>query len=507
MNYVIAVHPDVLERIECLPAITRSKLVALFQSAISCGLAFVGPRNLHWNQDDRFTLTVNQNLHEVRMQNGAIAKGFCNDASDSTIYVSALFCIRDGKCTETGQRDSQLKHCHLPGPHDIDDYVILDADWFDNELRNPFVRKAHSSRDSALRVPVTAPMHIENDFFSSVHRTMLSELDSGSLPPLPGAIADRLCYRVRFDADDSPPQGRGDLRAYLESLRKWPHTLVLVSFIDELDPLSVAQQGFFNLIVPFLRGQYPHLKIQLVDVVIRDRQGRKFYRQEFAYFARRLAATGRTRPVQDKAAPFTMVIGGPLEPTEEKPALPADRDRRLVDIDLYSGCRRGAADRDRTYKANLRRAIHDVMRIAGILTDTASIPVKSFRGRSELDVSKAIVNMAMTSVVVVVRDERDSAAFRAAESACAHAALVGFPYVSIILADPVGDDGLWLVVNAREGKNFVYANPPDDPIRDDDLGFVRMLIEDIEEAYGENPYLAEILSGTGGSSLSSPLLM
>ena len=492
MTYNIAVHPDVLDMVDCLPAITRAKLVALFRSIMECGIAYAGPEKLHWNRDDVFTLTVTQNIHDARMVNGAMAKGFCKAAFDGTFYISALFCLQDGQCLETGQRHSALKHRHLPDGEDAGHYVTLDARWIGQELANPFVRRAYESADSGLRVPVTAPTHIENCFFHSIeqiHRTMLKALDCGSPPPLPEAVADRVCYRVRFDADGRSTPGERDLAAYLESFRKWPHTLALVNFTDELDPLSMAQRCFFNLVPLFARGQYPDLKIQIVDVVIRDRLGRRAYKETFRRF------TGREKPA-DKAAPFTMVLGGPVEEKRGNPCLPADKDRRLLDIDLFAGCRGPGKDRNGAYKANLRRATHDVMRIAGMLTDgVASIPVKNFRGRSERDVSKAVVDMAMTSVVVVVRDERDSAAFRVARAACCHVALLGYPYVSIILADTVEDHGLQIVLNTRKGQNYVYANPPDDPIRDDDQALIRLLIEDLEEAYQENPYLTEIIHG------------
>ena len=510
MKYKVAVHPDVLGMMECLPAITRCKLVRLMRNAMHHGLTSIGARHLYWNSESSFTFIVNQNLHEVRMTNGAIAKGYRKGEFDSTFYVSALFRMQDGHCEDTGQRDSQLQYRHVTEPEDTGEYIVLDSQWIGEELQNPFVRKAYTSTDSGLRVPVTAPMHIENNFYGSIdqiHRTMLNELDCGSLPGLPAAIADSVSYRVRFDASGGPKPWKGDLTAYLQSLRKWPHTLVLVNFTDELDPLSMAQHGFFNLIPPFLRGQYPHLKIQIVDVVIRDRQGRRAHTEEFACFARRSGPAAPAAACREKTAPFTMVLGGPVERTQAVLGGSADADRRLVDIDLFQGCRGGAPDRDKTYKINLRRAIHALMRVAGLLTDRASIPVRNFRGRSEADVSRAIVDMATTSVVVVVRDERDSPVFRATAAACAHVALSGFPYVSIVQADRTDDVALSLTVNVRRGESWVYGNPADDPIRDDEHDFIWQLIEDIEEAYGRNPYLTEIFHGTADSSLFSPLLM
>ena len=510
MKYKIAVHPDVLDMMELLPAITRAKLISLFRSVMSYGLTSVGARHLHWNRDNIFTLSVTHNLHEVRTQNGAMVKGFRKDPFDGTFYISALFRMEEGECANTGQLASKLFYRNHPDPRDTGGYIALDPQWIGEQLENPFVRRAYKSTDSGLRVPVTAPMHIESNFFDSVdqvHWTMLNELDSGSLPPLPGAIADRVSYRVRFDADGGPKPWKGNLTAYLESLQRWPHTLVLVNFTDELDPLSMAQRGFFNLIPPFLRGQYPDLKIQIVDVVIRDLQGRKAYGKEFGHFARHCDTADQMPAGPEKDAPFTMVLGGPVERTLKVLGPVVDRNRRLLTIDLFRRCRGGAADSRATYKTNLRRAIHDLMRVAGLLTDRASVVVKDFRRRSEGDVSKAIVAMTTTSVVLVVRDDRDSGVFRATVAACAHVALSGFPYVSIIQADRTDDVGLMLTVNVRKGENWVYSDPPDDPIRHDDDAFILMLIEDIEEAYGRNPYLTEILEGKSGSTALPPVLI
>lgn len=304
----LAVEPSVLQTMETLPATTRTRVMQSFCTIMEEGLLALNSKRLAWFSPTDFDISISRKSFDMDLRNGAVAQGFLKDQDGKPgIFIEKLRHVEkrrriSGRAYRYGETEIE---------RNTENYITLDNAWVVEQLQNPFVYKNFSESFSSIaNTPVTFPMLMEARFYREINQIYISksvERKYGFKPYYPDECAQDYCERIKFDATFRNQIKQISLHSFLESFSKFKDVLVIVNFIDELDPLSLAQVEFINASVFFMRAQYPDTKIQVVDVVARDIQGARPYFDEFLFYHKqhRLELRDQNRIL----APFTMVLG------------------------------------------------------------------------------------------------------------------------------------------------------------------------------------------------------
>ncbi|OAB55822.1 hypothetical protein AY600_17970 [Phormidium willei BDU 130791] len=471
--------------------------------AAGTGITALEQRYLRWETRDRFRLTIQRNLFETELGDGALALGaVLREGGDLILRLDSLHRIDRGICSTSGEYHRAIRH---PKRDDGSGYIRLGPEWLEKERTNPFVQRACGREGlvSRMHIPITTAMEIEGRFYASprqIERGKAAEQRFATPSALPAWIVSEYCRRMRFDPPMADRPHIPGLTGAIEAARQHPETMVIVNFVDELDPFSLAQQEFINLVITCLPRQSPRLRIDIIDVVIRDREGRRAFEQEFRAFhaANLLGADAARAP----ASPFTGVLGQRLPDVEEEhPAvLPLFDRRRLYDFDLFAGCRdaegrveaRGSYARGaERYKLNLRRAVFNLFKLAAeICTRETMIEFKDLRGLSHPEAVSFMYSLSKRAALVAVNAGRESEAFTLACMGSTQAIFEGFPNVIVLLVDePRAPYKLRVYTSFDAGGIYYY----DYAFPCEAAGDVLTIADDIREAYREIPTLGELL--------------
>ncbi len=504
MQFRLAVHSSVLEAFKSLPALTKARVLAVFRTIRLDGPTALDKHIVAWDREDRFTLCIPRNLFDLELKDGALAKGYYRfPGFDDTFYIESLSRIEGRRCIESGKSVDDIRHGS--GRDAAADVVPLDDAWFSEQYKDPFVDRARGSGIIPhSKIPVTRPLRALERFYASPHEVMTGkrvERRLGTGPAFSRRFAGNDCRHMRFGR---PAQGdfvMSNVYAHIDACRKRPQTMAIVNFIDECDPYSLAQQEFVYLLIPYLRDQCTKLKIQVLDVVIRDEEGPTVHQKAFRSYCTQNLLGRRANKVNPSA--FTMVLGEPqAHMRDDQRLLPGFDGRRLFDFDLFADIR----NRDRPspysaewtelywrYKTVLRRTVFHLFRIAAALSpvDGLNIDICDLRHLGYWQALGAAARLMGCSAVVEVNDAPGSDAFEVAKLACAQAIIEGYPHVVIVLVnrpDAEWKISIWTESPTLGGGKAAWVY--DDPRWEN--GAHILLAEDIVAAYRAFPKLEDL---------------
>ncbi len=490
MAYRLAVNPSVLETIDTLPSTTRTRVLQSFCTIMGRGLLALNHKKLSWHSESEFKLTISRKSFDMKLRNGVIADGFLRDDKRGCIFIEKLHPVNKDT------RISNFAHDYkkpITSKKNTVNYVELGNDWVAEEIKNPFIHRNNSEGFSSLfKTPVTHSMIMESRFYGDIDQIHLSkaiEKRHGFKPYITEESAQDYCEHMRFDASSKNDILKKSLYEFLENYENYPETLVIVNFIDELDPLSLAQSEFINFMIFYMHCQFPDLKIQVVDVITRDLQGAQPYIEEFTHYHKqhRLALDGQNKPL----APFTMVLGElPCPLRGRQLRLPLPGYRRWFDIDLFANCREQADYsymRTAIYKGNLRSAAYDLMRAGGLMnTKIAMVNFKDLRDYPKSEVHEDIIEILKFSAVLLMNDDKNSPAYEVAKTTSDYAQAIGFPFIVTIQTNFVEPGMIAVPVNMDGSKLRICKITKND---DDAHSSV---LDGVIEAHERNPYLATL---------------
>ena len=500
MGFELAIHESIVAKIETLPSTIRCRISTIFSTISIEGLEALSAEILTWKSDNEFRLSVTRKRHDIELQNGIIADGFINQSKKPCIYIKRLERVTH-----------PLRITSKTPPHQENDkndlfvetltgnYVEINDAWIDKERENPFVNQALKNSSTLTSIaPVTLPMVIERMFYRNIeqiHRAVRAQEIFGFVPKYPHDHTKNylnFCSfnkRIRFDVDYKNKTNSTPLINYLERFEYKNDNLLLVNFIDELDPLSLAQADFINGMVKiFFKRQYPSLIIHVVDVIIQDKQGRKPYYEEFIHyhgqhrFNLKFSREGTNKP----PAPFTMVLGEIHEALrDDQYSLPMSERHHMFDVDLFIGCRgeAGYHSRDMRYSRNVKSAIYNLLRAAGFVTsERYTVGYTDLRRGCEQEIDRDIREILKTSAIIYINDEITSTSAELARNASYSMMSSGYPHVTIIQTNRVkpGYLGVPVSVNGTEIRLTEESSNEEE------------LIMALNEAYDRNYYLMEL---------------
>ena len=428
----------------------------------------------------------------MSLENGAEVEGFLKESTPRGIFIKRLRHIENNE-----PYSFHVSPC-LDAPLAIPDterYVTVDEDWLERRFSDPFVRNTLSSKNkrASSKAPALFSMRMETAFYANFEQIRVSkeaERKYGYKPYWSDKDVQGICERIRFDATYKNKPGKTPLRDYLESFNENRDILVIVNFIDELDPLSLAQVEYINSVIFFTNRQYREVKMQVVDVIVRDLQGACPYREEFVFFHKqhRLILEDKERAL----APFTMVLGE-IAPDKressfpEQLRLPFENYRRWFDIDLFFDCRDPGLCRYRAtfnYKQNLLSAAFNLMCAAGVIIRSFNyVQHRDLRGLPETQVREHIEFLLKRSALVLINDEIASPAGRLCVDACAVAQGTGYAFAAVLLTDTVSPGSVVVPLDER------YTESRTIDLTDHDKEARDRVVDAISEAYEENDYL------------------
>ena len=494
--YDLAVHPEVLEAIEGLPATTRQRVVTAFSTICMDGLNALNHKKLRWRSERDFALAISRTAFDMQLENGVTAEGFVGGNDFPTVYITALQPV-EGK-----RRISRYSHGIGRGlPSDETgraDYITIGNNWFAAELRNPFVKKALTDdRFRLAYLPVTYPMVLASRFYGDLRQVQLAKRAEdlyGFAPRYSDAAAAAFCAaadhpfeRVRFDRRAAAGAQHSSLSVFLRRAVMRPESLIIVNFIDEQDPFSRTQKEFINAALCFLQLHYRRLRPLIVDVIIKDEEGATPHWEDFlSYHGQHRFPVARFKR---GLSPFSMVWGRLHQDLAgEQRELPFDGQHRLFDIDLFQGCRDSEQSeilKDSHYRVNLDQAFFNLIRAGGVVVEKGvKVEVRDLCDLSDEALREALGEIMKSSAVVLVNGEGNSALSKVAIDAACEAQLSGFPFVAIILTECIEPGSIVVPFDERLGATKIFRDLDLDP------DSIEQVFEAILVAYGRNRYLS-----------------
>lgn len=488
--FPLAVHPSVLDTLALLPATTKTRVLQSFCVIMVEGILALNPQCLSWNAPDHFTLSITRRPFDPVLENGALLQGFIEEEEGRP-----RFCIQSLQHVKGRRRIYPRATKHVLSKRDENSagYVELDFDWAEEQLENPFVRKSLIEDIGSLgHVPISLPELIAARFYGDIEQILISASVQNTFG-LRTYDINRHSHlpfeRLRFDAAFKDRAGEASLHAFIEKLNRQTDTLSVINFIDEQDPLSLAQAQFLDSALFFAQTQYPATKFQIADVIVRDAQDARPFIEAFRHFhgQHRFYVEDGSRP----RAPFTMVLGE-LAPDlrGNQPWLPASDRRRWFDIDLFDGCR-GPGMRSEwanaRYRVNLELAIYNIVRAASfMLPGGASLQVqyRDLRGQSREMIEDDLSEMRKSTALLLLSNEPSTPTGRLANRVCCIAQGAGLPFVATIQVDWVEENTIVVPVSNNPDQDHIF------PINSDDDETANRIIDAVFDAYDRNPYLS-----------------
>lgn len=501
MKYKLAVHPAVIDTLVTLPFQVRFETVKVFQKILHLGVTSYWPGQVHWGMGNSFSLSIYEHVNDPGLQNGAFAKGFVHDPFDQTFYIRHLHHIADEKCLQSKMQYTDLQRQNLTDKN-TDDYIVLGEGWISDILGDTFVQNALKVKPSLPLLPSTLATKIQNNFYPSldqIYTAKRKEWAFKSTCAYNDEWASASCKREVFDVTKKNKSCRNELREYIESLITSPEAQVpiFVNFIDEQDPLSLAQKEYINLVTALASLNYKMSPMHIVDVIIRDIQGATPYYEDFLYYSRQ----GDNGDTSNEPNPFTLVLGIPpirnIYPESEPVHFPCAGRQRLLNIDLFAGCR-GVLPNNPAYQRNVKNSTHQILACIGLFTEIFSHPAWDSTQFSIRQLLRVEGELLKNAIVVKVYADEQSKTMEIARMAVANAVLSGYPNVIIMKADDVFCQGhsIKVYICGEEREFYGYT---DEEIQDEHA--VGNILYDIRRAYEENPALSSYLKTEKQQSL------
>lgn len=501
--YPVCIQPEALKALNGLPALPRSYLMTMLDMVITFGLGSIKATDLFWLDDTHFSLVATGNVRDISPVSLAVAKGFIPNPFDGRIYIESVHEIKDGWCVKPAMPlESILSGRPMIAARSAS-YLALGSDWLST------ARAMDKELDKAWKTPPFGPacrtplMQFEREFYRSPAQIELHhrQQDRFAFNGFAfGVKAPDVAYHDRFDSRTAATTTACELISLVEREKQRKGSLLLVSFLDEQDPLSQAQRNFIHMLPATLRRQYPHLRLHIVDVVVRDRDGAAAYDEAFLAYASQKDQADIDP--EDRNAPFSILFSGGRGGDNEAPDLglcskpaqtatvPLSDECRIIDIDLFAGCRQqgqSRCKRRRQFEVNRASTLHAIMRHAAQISSIAEVYPHDFRGHSRHALARDILTLSKSSVVVHANPDKAGRAIDLATRASAHAILTGYPWIVTILEDAFDSPDAVQVHIPGTADSYRYGVPPQ--VGDDDI----LAVADcIARAYRESAALSAL---------------
>lgn len=406
------------------------------------GITELLPGRVRLGFGNDFTVFAPNKHFSLKNKDGAAIRGFWKEDFDKAFYIYKIREIIEGRCKETGRRYNSLWSClDDPRPQDFSEYRKLEKDWIEKELEKPFVAKAHDNLNIINKTDATLSMYIEKICFyeriGDIFRFAEVAQGQGTETPWSKLRTWKRAKCFCFNAEHRAKKRAKTIHAFIHESLEQPETLLFVHFKDEQNALCHAQAAFINVMSFYLKELHEDINIIIVDVIVRDEKGGEPYLAEWKeYFKNNMLGIGGSC-LKGEPAPFVMVLGNPHKDTwAGQIAFVRKQGNRLVDFDLFSGCRNGGDDKENNdlFKKNVKKAMHEIWRTAGIVANSAITLHKDYRGLPEYDVEERIWDLEDNAVVIKIHTAENDV-FKMANKLCNHLMSSGCPYVTLVLAD------------------------------------------------------------------------
>lgn len=397
-----------------------------------------------WKRE--FSTFAPKRWFSVSHDDGAIIHGFWKADFDNAFYLFAVKEIKGGMLRGTDRRAFLSSPSPSDPPQDMAEYRAIDREWIDEQAQNPFTAKANTHLNTVVEANATLASYMEEaSFYRSIDDIVeYAEIAKthGTKLPWDYQHSKKRVTWYQFNATSKTPPFPMALGYLIERYLEQPHTLLFVHFKDEQDVLSQAQSEFLNMLTFYIHDDHEPLNIKIMTVLIRDGQGTCPYEKEFhEYFSQNMLGQAKSRYRGDPT-PFIMVFGNPpKEAFAQQTAFVRRQGNRLLDFDLFHGCRDQLAEKprcnfsaDRIFRKNLRQAMHEVRYCAGLIANSALTTPKDYRGLPKAYVEDALWRLEQNAVVIKIHTEEKDIA-QMATTLCNHLKSSGCPYVTVVLAD------------------------------------------------------------------------
>ncbi len=426
---------------------------------------------------NRFSLKLTHNIFNDIMRDGLIVNGFYTDGEGDTYYIRDIYEINSGLCTKTGKyKTSSYTHQHYEEEENIDEYQILELNWFTQDTPH--------KENLATTTPVLTVLQRFYDSPDHIKRLHTHVLNYGGKMPF-GRPFDEYYTHKKFNAISCCFDNM-DLKDYISKLGNKNNTLIFCNFINETDPLSLAQAGYTRVIASLLKLYFKHIKVEITDIVIVDQTGHTAYYKEYKEY---YAQNSLGKDYKGKSpVPFTMMFGHIPKKSGDQTELPLIAEGRLLDFDLFYKCELASEYDDRKQmRHNVASNTNKIMKYAAAMNTITNVGLINYLGRVEKDVSSTITRLSDTAVVLLVNGESASKEMNVAVGAVASAILNGYPNVVIVQTDTLSEERPLGVFCREEACQYSYRSPDVADFND----LVAALYNDILEYHadlGKNTY-------------------
>ena len=463
------------------------------------GVTELLPGRVRFSDYGAFAAFAPQKQFTAKLEDGVFIHGFWQEEFSGDFYIHRVERIVEGKNIETGSYSYLIPDYAREHRQNLEEYRLIDKNWIAAEKGGAFVRKAKEGLNAFYKVADTSADYMEKAAFYQNIRDFLRlnrvAREHGSRPVWDKETADHRCHRITLNRGGPHAPTGIPLERFIQSLITDEGQLVLVQFIDQQDVLHQAQDEFLNMLAYYIKDDFTGIEVTILDVVVRDERGTTQYLKDLKSFhGNNHLGPGGSR-CNGALNPFVSLFGKVKEGARDRlPEKEEREDGRLLDFDLLYGCRsaENGNDEHSFYKINLQRAIHDVMRCAGLIANGSRGFIKDFRGIPEEALDDAQWQLERRSVVIKVYGRKQNPTYRQAAQAYYNLRLSGCPYVVLLLADGPED-----VVEIHDDSDR-YVEFSGEMTRDDE--FYATI-----EAVAREKYATHRLGGAQPSKLHLPV--
>lgn len=441
------------------------------------GLPSLIPGRVKLAGNNEFKVFAPKKQFSVGFADGVIIHGFWNKEFDGIYYIHKLHEIREGKRLETGEYSSFSAFTKEEPDKDFTQYREMPLIWLEGQRKEkPWAAKADEEMNFYGDTNATMSMYMEETCFYQyvwdIYEFASLAKEHGTHPPWPSCSVNKPYRRRVFDSEHHNQADLETPKEFIDKQLTQTQNLVFVHFKDEQDVLSHAQEAFLNMMSLYLTQEHDDLSIIIADVIVRDAEGAPVYETEWQeYFADNMLGRGGSK-YHGKPSPFVMVLGHiPQGAMDHLTFLVRKQGVRLLDFDLFHECRDLLAKKKKRnreandqFRSNLKRAMHEIWRVGGMLGDKACSTAKDYRGLPESMVETMVWDLEYNAVVIKIHTQRNGIADTAL-TLCNHLKSAGCPYVEVVIADgpedriEVHDDtDTYSVFSHMEGNDALFWN-------------------------------------------------
>ncbi len=459
MAFVVKIDKNILRQIERLPLKLQTEFLLNALIISKSGLSIFPPHYLKLGTRDSFALFIPTPEDNFRHQNGLVLKGHLRRNKNpekehkAAIYIRGYHKLNNGKVNGRLGSNGALEAERVIDRKKLSGYLTLDYDELERKYASPRIKALAEKRSVVLKsIARSRNSMIDTLFYKDLREVMaygahIRKFQSDA--PFQYLVPNDRCDYCRLDSPTDSVTGKEVTIYDVLQARKTGDIIFLVNFVDELDAFTHAQKSFTAMLAEGIQQIIPYSEVAVVDVIIRDKFGKKPFWGEFLKYTERAEWVGFSRKDSNTPSPFSMIMGR-LRGTHAI--------SKLLDFDLFRGCRDlSTLDQSNLlYKQNLSRIIHQAFGVVGFTTDVFSVLTKDFTLFDQSEVLTRIEELSQQTVTVIFNAEDDEAYQRALQASI-HLVSEGYPYIAMAKT------------HIDKGKISLVCNGQETPVQFDDL--------------------------------------